>query len=240
MNFAKIIHISDIHIRLLRRHDEYSRVFETLYAFIDEQVSKQPCILAITGDVLHSKTELSPECILTTVTFLRELCKRIPTFLIAGNHDVNLSNERRMDALTPIVDAVGKQTYPLVYANKTGVYIMRNIAFNVLHVCDDISKFRKYFAPDKVSVAVYHGNRSDVISKLDADIVLLGDIHLQQKINQHSAYAGSLIQQNFGESEDGHGGLIWDLEAKTFQPFLIPNDTVYVTLELNNNKDELR
>ena len=63
------------------------------------------------------------------------------------------------------------------------------------------------------------------------DLVLLGDIHLQQTYNgvvtdltpidfnpyasgkQTWAYAGSLIQQNFGELPFYHGFLEWNLQT---------------------------
>ena len=46
------------------------------------------------------------------------------------------------------------------------------------------------------------------------DLVLLGDIHEHQFLDKKKtiAYAGSLIQQNFGESIDKHGMLVWSFE----------------------------
>jgi DNA repair exonuclease SbcCD nuclease subunit len=44
----------------------------------------------------------------------------------------------------------------------------------------------------------------------DYDAILAGDIHLRQRIgnNGRCMYAGSLIQQNIGESHLNHGFLI--------------------------------
>jgi DNA repair exonuclease SbcCD nuclease subunit len=49
------------------------------------------------------------------------------------------------------------------------------------------------------------------------DYTLLGDIHKRQYLsnNKRIAYAGSLIQQNFGESLDKHGLIRWDLNNGT-------------------------
>lgn len=89
------------------------------------------------------------------------------------------------------------------------------------------------------------------------DAIMLGDIHLQQVQNakkcpitdkmhqfKHSihidthtwsnktfAYAGSTVQQDFGEALVGHGFMIWDLVNKTIQSYHIPNDYGYVTLK---------
>ena len=68
-----IYHISDIHIHLYKRHDEYQQVFDRLLEYLRAEkrrlkiktTSKHdiPVIALITGDVLHSKSDLSPECI---------------------------------------------------------------------------------------------------------------------------------------------------------------------------------
>ena len=47
------------------------------------------------------------------------------------------------------------------------------------------------------------------------DYTLLGDIHKHQfLIPDKMAYAGSLIQQNHGETLHNHGFIIWDLKNK--------------------------
>ena len=78
------------------------------------------------------------------------------------------------------------------------------------------------------------------------DLVLLGDIHLQQSykgiitdlspidfLSYNSgkptwAYAGSLVQQNFGELPFYHGFLEWDLVNKQILPHWIFNPKVMI------------
>ena len=50
----------------------------------------------------------------------------------------------------------------------------------------------------------------------DYDITMLGDIHKYQYLNKEKtiAYSGSLVQQNFGETINNHGILLWDLKTK--------------------------
>ena len=64
-----IVHVSDIHIRLTKRHDEYREVFEKLYA----EIKKTPenTIVVNTGDTFHSKVDLSPEAVQLASEFLR-------------------------------------------------------------------------------------------------------------------------------------------------------------------------
>ena len=49
-----------------------------------------------------------------------------------------------------------------------------------------------------------------------------------------SLYAGSMIQQNHGESLDKHGYLLWDVPTRTFEEFNIPNDYGFYTLDVDN------
>lgn len=52
-----------------------------------------------------------------------------------------------------------------------------------------------------------------------------------------AAYPGSTIQQNYGESVDGHGYMLWDMEKKTLQAFDIPNDHTYHTVKVESGTD---
>jgi DNA repair exonuclease SbcCD nuclease subunit len=60
-----------------------------------------------------------------------------------------------------------------------------------------------------------HGEHSISIFD-DCDYAMLGDIHKTQILNKEGtiAYAGSTIQQNFGETDD-KGMFIWDIQSKT-------------------------
>ena len=76
---TKLYHISDIHIRLQKRHDEYKKVFNNLYNNLKDEVKNglggdsSKGLIIITGDILHSKTELSPECVSLTADFFQKL-----------------------------------------------------------------------------------------------------------------------------------------------------------------------
>jgi len=47
-------------------------------------------------------------------------------------------------------------------------------------------------------------------------------------------YAGSLVQQNFGETLDKHGFLVWDLDTMTYEEVDIQNDYGYYTMDVIN------
>ena len=91
-----IFHLSDIHIRLYQRQEEYKEIFEKTYSTL-LKLPKENNIIVITGDVLHSKIELSPECETITIDFFTKLAEIYPTIFIAGNHDALLTNRNRLD-----------------------------------------------------------------------------------------------------------------------------------------------
>ena len=260
--FTHIVHIADIHIRLTKRHDEYQEMFEKLYKEIEK--TPQSTLIAVLGDLFHVKSDLSPECVQLASNFLRTLADLRPTILVAGNHDATLNNKSRMDSLTPIVTPLKHNN--LFYLNKSEIYIMGNLLLNNYCIFDDYTKYISYTNIPKsllrdtdCHIALYHGPVQGamtdvgyrVISKTVAnesfdghDIVLLGDIHKHQLLQEHSinygkpviVYAGSLIQQNHGEALEGHGYVLWDIATRDYTLVEIPNDYGYFTIEIEKGK----
>jgi len=98
-----IFHIADVHIRNWKRHKEYKIVFDQLF----ERIEALPpnSIVTVGGDIVHAKTDMSPELIHMVNYLFKGLSDRVPTIVICGNHDTNLNNNNRLDAITPIVEA---------------------------------------------------------------------------------------------------------------------------------------
>ena len=179
-----IYHLSDIHIHLYKRHREYELVFARVLDYLREErrVNKIKAnskrdismICVITGDILHSKSDLSPECIALTYKFLKDLLDLLPVVVIPGNHDLNMNNKERLDSLTPIICDL-PQHYPIHYLNKTGCWLMGNLLFSHASIFDyhiiapdwidrELATIRGLVAntkdplPDRVfKVALYHG-----------------------------------------------------------------------------------
>lgn len=253
-----LLHISDIHIRLFKRHHEYMKVFENLYTFIDEWVknnpTKTPCIV-ITGDVVHSKTDMSPEMISVTSMFFKNLCSKLPVILIAGNHDLSVRNKNRLDALTPIVENIACKNFH--YLLNAGNYFLSNVNFSTMSILDDKSSWPRPDSGAQYNVALFHGPvynaKTDVgyvitsrhveIEEFDGyDFVLLGDIHRYQTLQYPNidkplvSYAGSLVQQNHGEDVSGHGVVVWDLENRKNVLHEIENPYGYATIRLTKGE----
>jgi len=231
----KILHVADIHIRNYTRHKEYRIVFEKLYAEADKLPYNS--IIYVGGDIVHSKTDISPELIDLTTEFLTNLAKRRTTIVITGNHDANLNNSSRLDTLSPIIAAINHPS--LHYLKDSGIYKIADINFVVFGIFDEPSTYIKAdsFVGDN-KIALFHGaldnsttdigfkvkNTTLPVSLFDGyDMGMLGDIHKRQFYNEEKTVlqVGSLLQQNIGESIDKHGCAVWDVRSRiaTFTDF---------------------
>lgn len=250
-----ILHIADIHLRNWKRHKEFKEVFKKLFAAVDELPPNS--IVTLGGDIVHAKTDMSPELINMVSYLFNELAERRPTIVITGNHDTNLNNNNRLDALTPIVEA---NNHPnLFYLRNSGLYEIGDVAVSVMSLLNDKSDYVTF---DRIpanknykhTIAMYHGTiaNSQVDSGLTLshglewdtfagyDLVLLGDIHKRQILSKAEPiifYPGSLVQQNFGEAFEGHGYALVDLTTKgdiKYDFYDIPNDYAFYTLDVED------
>tara|TARA_Y100000816_G_scaffold292401_1_gene287468 strand:- start:3834 stop:7004 length:3171 start_codon:yes stop_codon:yes gene_type:complete len=250
-NIKKIYHIADVHIRNLKRHKEYREVFDRLYQYINDTKTSNS-VIVLAGDIVHAKTDMTPEVVEMTQTFLKNLSDMLPTILIPGNHDANLNNPSRLDALSPIVNALNHPN--LHYFKDSGVWDMGGISFVHSSVFDES---KQIISADEVDgnykIGLYHGpvdkvkteygfaisNKSVNVESFDGyDLVLLGDIHVpNQSLNNDGTikYCGSTIMQNHSEAKcPEHGLLVWDVDTKESEFVPIHNDYGYVTIDIDD------
>ena len=129
----KFAHIADTHIKNLKYHYEYRIIFNKLYSLLRKE---KPDYIVHCGDIAHTKTQISPEFVEMCSEFLSSLADIAPTYIILGNHDGNLRNSSRQDALTPIVEALDHKNLHLL--KKSGEVPLRgDITLNVLSVFDE-------------------------------------------------------------------------------------------------------
>ena len=248
MIVEKIYHLADLHIRNLKRHKEYREVFQKFLDNVDRD-NIENSVIYLAGDIAHAKTEMSPELIREISWFLTECANRKHTFLITGNHDCNLNNNYRLDVLTPIVENLENDR--IHYLKDTGVYPFHNLTFVVYSILDEKENWPKAeLVEGENTICLFHGPvnlaETDIGYTVSSnsfttdmfegfDMVMLGDIHKRQTLGSPTiAYAGSMIQQNHGESLDKHGYLLWDVESRTFEEVDLPNDYGFYTLDVNN------
>ena len=216
-------HVSDIHLRNFKRHDEYNQVFNQLYGEIDDRRSENSLIV-VAGDVVHSKVDMSPELVDMVTGFLGNLADRCPTILTPGNHDLVSSRPDRLDALSPIVEAMDHPD--LHYVFDTGLYRAGDVVFSHFNFMDDPEDFPSADEiPDEYrKIAIYHDIVDQAVTdygyKLESDevgphtfigyeAVLLGDIHKRQRISERHT---EKVRISRDEAED-YLGRGWDLDA---------------------------
>ena len=255
----KCAHISDVHFRSLKRHDEYKIVFEKVF----ENLKKENDLDAIFigGDIVHSKTQgITPELIDILNWWFTSMADIAPTYVILGNHDGLILNENRQDAITPIVNALNNKNiflykqsgvYPLAI-NNTGL----KLNWCVFSCFDEKNWSTVKPISEEINIACFHGavtgSKTDVDWELegevkstffdDFDFGFLGDIHKKQYIDAEKriAYPGSTIQQNYGE-DISKGYLIWEIKSKNDfkSKFIkIENPCPFLTLDWRGNIEE--
>jgi len=257
-----IVHLSDVHIRLTKRHEEYREVFAKVY----EQIKNTPpnTIIVNTGDLYHGKVDLSPEAVKLASEFLKNCADLRPTIIIPGNHDCLLTNVTRLDSISPVVDNLAHKD--LFYLKESKLYSFANLLFNNMSIFEDHTSFIKMKNVSKkiknefdIKIALYHGgvfdaktdigytvtNKSIMNDMFDGhDMALLGDIHLAQTLQEYDRvnekpiirFSGSCIQQNHGEALLGHGFSLWDVKNRAYKHVEIPNDYGYFTIDIDDGK----
>jgi DNA repair exonuclease SbcCD ATPase subunit len=225
----RVVHIADVHWRGLTRHKEYRKSFER---FFNQTRELNPHIILVAGDIVHSKTQgISPElidCLNWWFTEMSKICKVVVTL---GNHDGNLLNLSRQDAISPIITALDNPN--ILLWKDSGNFSLKDSRFDHINwgnfSCFDEKNWKDIkIKKDKINIAIYHGavkgSLTDVNWTIEGeveedffhgwDFALLGDIHRHQFLNEKRtiAYPGSTIMQNYGESGP-KGFLFWEIKS---------------------------
>jgi DNA repair exonuclease SbcCD nuclease subunit len=212
----------------------------------------KPCRIVFTGDLVHSKNQLTPELIEIVSWVLTECSKITKTILIPGNHDFLVNNLDRLDALSPIIDSLNNNN--IVYYKDRGVYEDENISWCVY------SQYQGNIPPDLnvatgIKVGLFHGPIQGMTTDLgydfgdhaydiekfnELDVVLCGDIHKRQefKFKTGKGYMiGSTISQNYGESVTKHGYGIYDVETKEYNYVDLHNPKPFLKFSIKSFED---
>lgn len=252
----KIAHTADVHIRSLSRHDEYR---EVLKAFaVDCLVNKVEHVF-IGGDVFHTKTTgISPEYIEFLTWWLSSMSSVAHVHIVLGNHDGNLVNLSRQDAVSPIVDAIADPRIHLY--KKSGVYpFAPGFNFCVYSAFDEPGWKDVRPVKGDVNIATYHGPVAGSVTETgwdiaegmsidsfkDYDFCFLGDIHKPQALGLRDgkpwiAYPGTPIQQNYAEQLE-HGYLLWKIASRDeweVETRPLPNPRPFVTLDWDGSTED--
>ena len=211
--------------------------------------------IVVAGDIFHNKNQITPESIMAANWFFSELDKICKTFIVIGNHDFLMNNTGRVDSLSPLFEIGSyKQVYFLdkELGLQSGIYKDDNIAWCLYSSftgfnTPEIEMFREADGgtpnPADVYVGVIHGDVNGAITTTNrvtengldpgifdgCDFVIAGHIHKRQEIKKNGVrivYCSSIRQRDMGESINGHGFVLWDIED--------PEDIEYKYVDIPN------
>ena len=246
----RLIHFSDLHIRLFKDHDLYRSILETA---LKEWKSIKPDRIIFTGDLVHSKNQLTPELIEIAGWLLTECSMIARTIVIPGNHDALINNSDRLDSLSPIINSLNNSE--IVYYKNRGVYEDENVSWCVY------SQFQGNIPPEidtakGYKIGLFHGPINGLKTDLGfdfgeeaydtqkfegLDIVLCGDIHKRAVFNipngKRGVMVGSTIQQNFGEKITKHGYGVYDIETDQYDFVDLPNSKPFLKFSIETFED---
>jgi DNA repair exonuclease SbcCD nuclease subunit len=256
MAITKIIACSDIHIPSLKGIEELketlSLFLEKCRKVVKEEGGPEYVRIVVAGDIFHNKLAITNESILCAHWFFSEMDKICKTFVVIGNHDFLMNNTGRVDSLSPLFEIGSyKQVYFLdkELGCQSGVYEDDNVAWCLY------SSFTGFNTPDiamhretnkdkeLVYVGIIHGDVNGAITNTNrvtdngldpgifegCDFVIAGHIHKRQEIKKNGVrvvYCSSIRQRDMGESINGHGFVLWDIED--------PEDIEYKYVDIPN------
>lgn len=246
----KLVHFSDLHLKLFKDHDLYRLILTDM---LNQFKEIKPDRITFTGDLLHSKNQLTPELIDIASWTLTECAKIAKIIIIPGNHDALINNNDRLDSLTPIISNLNNPN--IVYYKDRGIYEDENVSWCVY------SQFQGNIPPEintakGFKIGLFHdpiqglttdlgfdfGDHAYDTEKFNGlDIVLCGDIHKRAifKIpnGKRGVMIGSLVSQNFGESVTKHGFGIYDLENDEYSFVDLHNPRPFLSFKIKSFED---
>ena len=246
----KLVHFSDLHIRLFKDHELYKSILEDMFKQWGEIA---PDRIVFTGDLVHSKNQMTPELIEMVAWVLTECSKIAKTVVIIGNHDFLENNTSRLDALTPIIESLNNEN--ISYYKDTGVYKDQNIDWVVYSLYDHNLPPEIDSTSNNVKIGLFHGPvvglSTDVGYKFEegfdthrfmgCSLVFCGDIHKRQIFDipgEKKAYmVGSTIQQNFGETVRKHGFGIYDVDNDKYEFVDLHNPKPFLSFKIKSYDD---
>ena len=245
----KLTHFSDLHLKLFKDHQLFRDVLTDM---LNQFKEIKPDRIVFTGDLLHSKNQLTPELVEIASWVLTECSLIAKTIIIPGNHDALIQNSDRLDSLSPIINNLNNPN--IVYYKDRGVYEDENISWCVY------SQFQGNIPPDintatGIKVGLFHGPVQGMktelgfdfgdegynISKFDGlDVVLCGDIHLRQEFNIQNGKGymiGSCLQHNYAEKVNQHGFGILDINTMEYEYVDLHNPKPYLSFKISSYED---
>lgn len=233
-----------------------------------KKLSFEEFIIVITGDIFHNKNVIGNYGLIIYRKFIQALSEIGRTYIISGNHDYDqcdIDKPSLVYSSTFAIPNIFVLNYSTAFAiddigisfvsiDKTLDHYKNSGRIKDLPKFPDIEQKVKYkialFHGSFASAKLYNGNTIEEVFNpyplewvKDFDYVLLGDIHKRQVFTYKNkticGYAGSLIQQNFGEDIISHGYLLWDIYNKDIKKINVYNNNGFINIKEGDNNDIL-
>ena len=271
------------------REQEYISAFQNLFDLLKTfpTITNEGLIL-VTGDLFHNKHHIGPPGIEIAVQLLQGLSSIAPTVVIRGNHDYRQDMPNEKDLITAIMkynipnlhyfNETGNYEIENIGIGLVAIQdaLLANATSGTAKTLPPFPSINDFSEDITHRVALFHGSitrarlqNGTLYESGDGyplewfdeyDLVLLGDIHLQQvnratrigfdgtvvgnatKLNTYRAqkgtwaYPGSLVQQDFGEPLLGHGLLHWDLAKNEVAEYHIHNAYGVIKLQVDSKE----
>jgi len=249
---TKLIHYSDLHIRLFKDHDLYREILTEAFT---QWRNHKPDRIVFTGDLVHSKNQMTPELVEMISWVLTECAKIAKTIIIPGNHDFLENNVTRLDALSPVIEALNNPN--IIYYKTRGEYEDENIDWVVYSLYEH--NIPPVIEPTgRTKIGLFHGPiiglKTDVGYEFDSgfdkkgfegcEIVLCGDIHRRQILYLETPQRkipiiqiGSFAQQNFGEKLGNHGYGVYDVVKDEYTTHDLFNKRPFLKFKITSIED---
>jgi len=266
------------------REQEYLAAFTKLFEELKTSVHIGSALIVVTGDLFHNKHLIGPPGIEIAVQLLRGLSELAPTVVIRGNHDYRQDMPLEKDLISALTaynipnlhyfNETGCYEIENIGIGLVAIQdaLLANSTSGIAKKLPSFPSVKDFSEEVTHRIALFHGSitrarlqNGALYDSADGyplewfdeyDLVLLGDIHLQQvnratKVSFHGtsatnatklntyrtqkgtwAYPGSLVQQDFGEPLLGHGYLHWDLVRGEVTEYHIHNPYGVVKLQI--------
>lgn len=259
MNIKLVFHLADLHIKNYNGHDQYRKIFSEMVGRFKELASpyqSEEVRIVIAGDFFHQKISVSNEQTLFAAWLMNKLSKIGKVVIIPGNHDFLENNHLRLDSITPVVNLI--ENHNVVYYRESGVYLDNNVQWVIYSMYNHNERPSFINTGDKKYIGIFHGQVNgcknhtgyefedgyDTHIFKGCDIVLAGDIHDHQIVEYDDngkkirvIQAGSLVQQNFGETIKNHGFGLYILETDEYIFEELKNNSPYLKFRITDIED---
>lgn len=192
-------------------------------------LERQPELIVILGDLLHTHERLHTMPLNLAVDFVERMSKISPTIVLVGNHDMCnnqqfLTSNHWMNALKTMDNVEVADT--VLYRNKNGVkmifcpYVPPGRFEEALNTCEkNWKKMDAIFCHQE-----FYGCKMGAIVSIEGDKwaeenpeIISGHIHSRQKPQENIYYCGASMMHSFGESEKNIIPVIKLRSGKTFK-----------------------